>query len=149
MRVPVLSQSRSYLSYRGTLKANDNALDRRRSWLRTSYRGSRAWRPQADEPPLRAEIFSADQMEKHGRALARAHRLTPQRGPDQLLPRLAANEAVLVDACGLLTSAVQANRRITPAGEWLLDHFDLIGDQIRMARRYQPEQYNGEVPRLA
>src|SRR6185503_9102304 len=90
----------------GTLKAKDNALDRRWSWLRVPYRGARAWRPRADELPLRAELFSADQMEQHGRRLAGAHRLTPRRGPDQLLPRLAANEAILVDACSLLTAAV-------------------------------------------
>ena len=53
----------------------------------------------ADEPPLRAELFGADQMERHGRTLASAHRLTPHRARDRLLPRLAANESTLVEVC--------------------------------------------------
>ncbi|HET7032322.1 MAG TPA: cyclic beta 1-2 glucan synthetase, partial [Casimicrobiaceae bacterium] len=102
-----------------------------------------------DELPLRSELFSADQMEQHGRSLAAAHRVTSRRGADQLLPRLAANEAVLVDACNRLTVAVRANRRITPAGEWLLDNFYLIEDQIRTAKRHLPKGYSRELPRLA
>jgi hypothetical protein len=34
----------------------------------------------ADEkPPLRSELFSADQLEQHGKNLALAHRLAPSR----------------------------------------------------------------------
>ncbi|MBN9424445.1 MAG: hypothetical protein J0I91_18540 [Candidatus Accumulibacter sp.] len=32
------------------------------------------------EPPLRVELFSADQMERHGRPLAEAHKVAPGRG---------------------------------------------------------------------
>jgi cyclic beta-1,2-glucan synthetase len=88
-------------------------------------------------------------MEQHGRILAAAHKLTPRRGPDQLLRRLAANEAVLLDACGLLIAAVRAGRRISPAGEWLLDNFYLIEEQIRTAKRHLPRDYSRELPCLA
>ena len=59
-----------------------------------------AWRRSkpADELPLRSELFSADQMERYGKTLAAAHRLTPRRTQDQLLPRLAENEIVLIGA---------------------------------------------------
>ena len=70
----------------------------------------------ADEPPLRSELLSADQMEQHGKTLAGTHKLGPGRAPDQLLIRLAENEGVLIGACNLLTAAVKANRRIAPAG---------------------------------
>ena len=102
-----------------------------------------------EEPPLRSELFSADQMEQHGKSLAASHKLTPRRAADQLLPRLAANEGVLIRACNLLTAAVTANRRITPAGEWLLDNFYLIEEQIRTSRRHLPRGYSRELPRLA
>ena len=49
-----------------------------------------------DEPPLRSELFSADQMEQHGKTLAGSHKLSPERAPDQLLARLAENEGVLI-----------------------------------------------------
>ena len=48
----------------------------------------------------------------------------------------------------MLTEAVKANRRITPAGEWLLDNFYLIEEQIRTAKRHLPKGYSRELPRL-
>ena len=100
------------------------------------------------EPPLRAELFSADQMEQHGKTLADSHTLSPKYAPDRLLTRLAENEGLLIGVQNLLTEAAKANRRITPAGEWLLDNFYLIEDQIRTARRHLPKGYSRELPRL-
>ena len=62
--------------------------------------------------------------------------------PDRLLTRLAENERILTGACNLLTAAVDANRRIAPAGEWLLDNFYLIEEQIRTAKRHLPKGYS-------
>ena len=62
--------------------------------------------------------------------------------------RLAENEGVLIGVRNLLTEAVKANRRITPAGEWLLDNFYLIEEQIRTAKRHLPKGYSRELPRL-
>ncbi len=101
------------------------------------------------ELPLRSELFSADQMEQHGRTLAASHTLSAQRVADQLLPRLAENQEVLLETCRLLTEAAKANRGIAPAGEWLLDNFYLIEEQIRTAKRHLPKGYSRELPRLA
>ncbi len=102
----------------------------------------------SDESPLRSELFSADQMEQYGRTLAEWHKLSPKQGPDQLLARLAENEEILTGACNLLTATIKDNRRIPPAGEWLLDNFYLIEDQILTARRHLPRSYSRELPRL-
>jgi cellobiose phosphorylase len=102
-----------------------------------------------EEPPLRAELFSREQMAQHGKVLAASHRLMARRAPDRLLTRLAENETLLVAVRGLLTEAVNGDRRITPAGEWLLDNFYLIEDQVRTARRHLPARYGRELPRLA
>jgi cyclic beta-1,2-glucan synthetase len=102
----------------------------------------------ASELPLRAQLFSAEQMERHGAALARVHRLSDQRAGDLLLARLSDNEAVIERACKLLSSAAQASRRLTPAGDWLLDNLYLIEEQIRIARRHLPKGYSRELPRL-
>jgi cyclic beta-1,2-glucan synthetase len=101
-----------------------------------------------EEQPLRAELFSEEQMEQHGKTLATWHKVSPLQGPDQLLSRLAENEAVIGRCCYLLTETVKANRRITPAGEWLLDNFYLIEEQIRTARKHLPRGYSRELPRL-
>ncbi|MEK6243979.1 MAG: glucoamylase family protein [Pseudomonadota bacterium] len=101
-----------------------------------------------EEPPLRSELFSADQMEQHGKALAASHSLGAKRTRDLLLTRLVENEGVLLKACDLLTAAIKDNRTGTPAGEWLLDNFHLIEEQIRTARRHLPKDYSRELPRL-
>ena len=80
----------------------------------------------ADEPPLRSELFSAEQMEQHGKTLAGLHHVSAEHAPDQLLERLAENERVLMEVRNLVAEAVKGSRRITPAGEWLLDNFYLI-----------------------
>ncbi len=102
----------------------------------------------SDEPPLRSELFSADQMEQHGKTLAGSQQLSPERPQGRLLKRLAENKAVLIGVRNLLIEAVKANRRITPAGEWLLDNFYLIEEQIRTAKRHLPKGYSRELPRL-
>ncbi|HRC72703.1 MAG TPA: glucoamylase family protein [Candidatus Competibacter sp.] len=102
-----------------------------------------------DEPPLRAELFSAAQMEQHGKRLAASHPLLDGQIPDRLLARLTENERILTEVCALLTAAVTANQRIAPAGEWLLDNFYLIEEQIRTAKRHLPKGYSRELPRLS
>jgi len=102
-----------------------------------------------DEPPLRAELFSAAQMEQHGVRLASRHRLASEPAPDRLLSRLAANETVLVETRKQLTEALAAGHRMTPAGEWLLDNFYLVEEHIRTARRHLPKGYSRDLPRLA
>ena len=44
---------------------------------------------------------------------------------------------------------MSANQRISPAGEWLLDNFHLIEEQIGTAKRHLPRGYSRELPRLA
>ncbi|HEY2929564.1 glucoamylase family protein, partial [Piscinibacter sp.] len=101
-----------------------------------------------EDAPLRAELFTADQMAQHGKNLAAAHELTSARAPDRLLARLASNEKVLVEVCALLARNAESNRRVTPAGEWLLDNFYLIEEEIRTAKRHLPARYSRELPRL-
>jgi cyclic beta-1,2-glucan synthetase len=101
------------------------------------------------EAPLRAELFSAEQMEQHGRTLAGIHILDRSRVRDQLLNRLDENQDVLTETCHLLTTAVKAKHRIAPAGEWLLDNFYLVEEQIRTAKQHLPKSYSRELPVLA
>ncbi len=129
------------------------ALDRifLETWrhVRTSLRGhDLTQRYAGEEFPLRSELFSADQMAQHGKTLAGLHQLSPGGAPDQLLARLADNEVVLIGVRNLAAEAVKATRRITPAGEWLLDNFYLIEEHIRMAKRHLPKGYSRELPRL-
>src|SRR5690606_5588949 len=123
-----------------------------RQWLarraRRRPRDDPASATDVQEQPLRAQLFSAEQMERHGRALAQAHRLSEHRMADLLLARLSANEAVIQRASKLLSEAAHAKRRLTPAGDWLLDNLYLVEEQVRIARRHLPKGYSRELPRL-
>jgi len=102
-----------------------------------------------DPAPLRAELFSAAQMAVHGRALAVRHQLGSGPGSAKLLDRLADNAAVILDACAGLTQAAKAGVRLAPAAEWLLDHYYLIEEQVRLAHSHLPRHYSRALPCLA
>lgn len=119
---------------------------RRRFWRWQRAATNKPW---VTEQPLRSQLLSAEQMELHGKALARAHRVHEHPVPDLLLGRLRENEGILDDASTLLTRMVQDEVRITPAGEWLLDNYYLVEEQIRTARRHLPKGYSRQLPSLS
>lgn len=101
-----------------------------------------------DETPLRSELFSSSQMEEYGKILAESHTLRKKRTPERLLTRLAVNETILLEVRDLLIEVVKVNLRIVPAGEWLLDNFYLIEEQIQAAKRLLPKGYAKGLPHL-
>jgi len=100
------------------------------------------------DAPLRAELLSADQMERHGKSLAQAHEWELTRAPDRLLRRLADNRRTLAAVSNLLREEEGPQRRCTPAGEWLLDNHYLIQEETRSAAGFLPPGYSRELPRL-
>src|SRR4029078_5301374 len=60
------------------------------------------------ELPIRGELLSAAQMERHGKRLAQVHEISAVPAQDRLLGRLAENEAALLETCDLLISATAA-----------------------------------------
>ncbi|MBL8854346.1 MAG: cyclic beta 1-2 glucan synthetase, partial [Planctomycetaceae bacterium] len=88
------------------------------------------------------------QLERHGEALADWHEIDHRPGPDRLLARLVDNERILLDAYRVVTEVVAKKRPISPAGQWLLDNFHVIEEQIRTTRRHLPKQYSRGLPRL-
>ena len=95
---------------------------------------------------MRAELFSVSQLQEHARALGRTRLIGASRAEDQLLTRLADNAAALRDAYTLVTAAVTASRRITPAAEWLLDNFYLVEEQVLTSRRHLPRATAASCP---
>src|SRR5688500_7595718 len=99
--------------------------------------------------PLRAEIFTEEQLDQHAKALARRHTLITREPSEQLLKRLAENESILLEVHSNLTENIKQNNRITPAAEWLLDNFYLIEEQIYTAKKHLPRGYSKGLPQLA
>lgn len=100
------------------------------------------------EKPLKLELYSKEQLERHATALAARHEIASKAGPDYLINRLQENEAVLLDVNEKLNETVHAKEIISPAGEWLLDNFHVIEEQIRIARFHLPEGFSKELPHL-
>ena len=88
------------------MKTTNSRFFRYLSRLNTRMRGGIPLKNAFNEPPLRSELYSADQMEQRGKYLATIHNLTQERPQDRLMKRLAENEAVLIDVCGRLTTTV-------------------------------------------
>src|SRR4051812_7177685 len=100
-------------------------------------------------PPLRAELFTAEQVSAHAADLANHHKITYHSTTELLLKRLADNEEVLKRVVVLLQDSVREKTPVTPAGEWLLDNFYLIEEQIQIAKRHLPKDYSKALPKLS
>ncbi len=101
-----------------------------------------------ENPPLRAELFSKEQMEQHAQHLALTHSISKKKSPELLLRDLSSNQEVLVDVNKLLKESIRDKKSISPAAEWLFDNFYLIEEQIRIAKRYLPKGYSKGLPKL-
>ena len=116
---------------------------------RSSARTRSELRQDRDTELLRAELFSIEQLKRHALTLADQHRIDPHPGPDKLLPRLADNASVLLEAYDVVTAAATPGQRVMPTEAWLLDNFYLIEQQISLARQHLPHGYSRQLPRLA
>jgi cyclic beta-1,2-glucan synthetase len=132
------------------LKVNIAPIQDFISQLRISFLGDDLMHKYDDEKaPIRSELFSLEQLETYARGLAKMHQLTEEKPSEQLLKRLAENEEILLEVHNLLTASARENKRITPAGEWLLDNFYLIEEQIYTGKKHLPKGYSKGLPQLA
>ena len=101
-----------------------------------------------NEEPLRAELFSTEQLEQFGKTLAGTHKLGTKPSRGHLLRRLADNEIILHKVRKLITDSIKRKSQITPAAEWLIDNFYLIEENIRNAKKHFPKRYSENLPQL-
>jgi cyclic beta-1,2-glucan glucanotransferase len=118
------------------------------SHLRLNFLSDNSLRKHTEEP-FRSELFSSDQMDRHGKVLAKSHKLQQGYSFDKLLKRLEDNERTLLEVRNLLVESLRADKTITPASEWLLDNFYLVEEQVVIARKHLPKGYSEALPYLA
>ncbi len=112
--------------------------------------GSDAPRVAYPEPPLRAEILSTDRLAETARQLAAVQSWTTE-DPPHTTPLIALTESAAVSLAAEnseLAQSVRAGLAAPPAGEWLLDNFYLVEEQILLVREDLPAHYGVELPRL-
>jgi len=102
----------------------------------------------SEKAPFRAELYTEEQLAQYAKTLAKNHAVVKERLAEHLLKRLAQNEDILMDVHGMLTQSVKQNHRVVPAGEWLLDNFYLIEEQIYIGKKHLPRKYSKGLPQL-
>src|SRR6187397_861665 len=117
------------------------------SHLRLNFLSDNSLRKHSEEP-FRSELFSSDQMDRHGKVLAKSHKLQKGFSFDKLLKRLEDNERTLLEVRNLRVESLRADKTITPASEWLLDNFYLVEEQVVIARKHLPKGYSEALPYL-
>lgn len=131
------------------MKVKANVIDELLSPLSKYVQKDNFSRKEVDaNPPLRAELFSTEQMEQHAQQLAAYHTVVVGQSAELLLNQLSDNEKILFQVNELLQKSVKEKKSISPAAEWLLDNFYLIDDQIRIAKRHLPKDYSKGLPKL-
>ena len=106
--------------------------------------------PWNSQESIREELFGWERFEDHAQSLARAQVTTDR--SKRVLPltdRLKQNEAVLVEAHRVITTAIKEGRSVSPGAEWLVDNSHLVEEQIREIRQNFPASYDRGLPKLA
>ncbi|MFA6236469.1 MAG: glucoamylase family protein [Bacteriovorax sp.] len=101
------------------------------------------------ETPIRGEIFSPERLEHY--AVYLAEHLEISTSPSinhELLFRVEDNCKILFEIYKKLTTRLQEGHSIPFAGEWLVDNFFIIEDQIREIRQDLPKEYYDELPKI-
>ncbi len=131
------------------MKVSSNTVLDIMSGIRPTFQRIGAYNTGQKEAPFRSELYSSDQMDRHGKILAQSHTLLQKTSPDILLKRLGDNDKTLLDVRNLLVERIKTGKTISPGAEWLLDNFYLIEEQVVIARKHLPKGYSEDLPYLA
>ncbi|HYN57779.1 MAG TPA: hypothetical protein VES03_11335, partial [Motilibacterales bacterium] len=102
-----------------------------------------------DHEPIRAELFSDEQLERHAVTLADSQVVIRNSTPVvSLLTRIEQDQRELVRCYKAIMDEIEAERAITPAAEWLVDNFHAVEEQIRQVRKDLPRGYFNQLPKL-
>lgn len=101
-----------------------------------------------DPAPQVAALFGDEQMQALGQALAQAHVLHTGPTRELLLAQLKSNQRSLGSTAARLSEMAADGVQLHPAGEWLLDNYYLVEEQMRLARQHLPPGYSRQLPRL-
>ena len=103
-----------------------------------------------NENIIRGEIYSIEQLEKYAEYMAKNLVVSAEAIDNNiLLPRVKQNKSILQLAYKALEEKITSKNSIPQAGEWLIENFHIIEDQIREIQQDLPQGYYNELPRLS
>lgn len=108
------------------------------------------FKPNESEPPIRDEIFSEKRFEQYAVYLASELNITHHKKKNRsLLPRVKENEQLLKASYHKLTTFASEGIALSPAGEWIIDNYHIIQDQIREIKEDLPVKYYEGLPKIS
>lgn len=106
--------------------------------------------PWDDRRLIRADLFDAEDFDRHAGSLARAQAIARRPiGRAPLSQRLADNQRVLAQAHRKLAQGATRGERQSAAGEWFLDNYHLVEEQLRVIQADLPPGFYRRLPKLA
>jgi len=104
-----------------------------------------------DDAPIRAELLSLDRLSADAAEIASAQTLARggHPGTTPLIGLISRAAESLRSDNRTLAAAARERGATAPAGEWLLDNYYLIEEQVQLVRDDLPADYGLELPRLA
>ena len=100
------------------------------------------------EIPIRGELFSSERLDQYAIYLAKNLQISKDKNGINLLNRVDENYNIFVNNYKNLTSDLQKNLEIPPAGQWIVDNHFVIEDQIREIRKNLPKKFYAELPKI-
>ena len=100
--------------------------------------------------PIASEIFGPERLEQHARSLAGAQGISKQPIATQpIVNRLDDNAKTLLKVYRDICAAIDADKTVTPAAEWLADNYHLVEEHVRQTRSDLPDGFYRQLPKLA
>ncbi|MCF8058785.1 MAG: hypothetical protein K9K67_05785 [Bacteriovoracaceae bacterium] len=101
------------------------------------------------QDPIRDEVFSPERLELYASFLASELAIADKKSKGvSLLPRVKENEESIKQSYLRLSQAVTKDIQLSPAGEWIIDNYHIVEDQIREIKEDLPEKYYLELPKV-
>lgn len=103
-----------------------------------------------EEKPIRAELFSPEQLIEQARILAFSQTIQRDAKPNpELLKHFQRNSVFLHAAYDSVLTAVSRGESIPPAEEWFIDNFHVLAEQLIWIKEDLPKKFYLELPALA
>jgi cyclic beta-1,2-glucan synthetase len=106
-------------------------------------------RPIDVEKPLRAQVYTRDQLAELAAVLAEQETTVAAEGRSvELKARFRENCKILEDAYYALADAARNQEPLSPGAEWLLDNFHIVEQHIRDVKKFFPSGYDQTLPKF-
>ncbi|HKJ46892.1 MAG TPA: glucoamylase family protein [Balneolales bacterium] len=94
-------------------------------------------------------LYNPEYLAEKARQLSQGRELVTSTGPlQELRPILEKSTHTLTDVYRILAASAKQEEEISPAGEWIIDNFYIIQEQLQLIKEDFPTAYYRKLPRI-